>query len=254
MKKILFAALLLLSNIAFADTPESGWWWNPDEPGSGFNIEVQRDRVFVATFVYDEDGNPVWYSGSGKLINSRVMLTLIRFQGGPCIDCPYQGPPEAAEPRQLTLRFTSPWQGVANWGGRNTEKIERFNFSFGGWPRSMMGEWAFISKEPDSSGNYKGVRVTFDHLVDANTLTGSVMQVGYKKATLGVMDVNRTEHLCCYVRIDFPNGLSNFYAFALAGYNKIQGIVALISTDADKNSIKFALENHSSSFEAYRVH
>jgi hypothetical protein len=49
--KALGLAALLSANMAFAVTPENGWWWNPAESGRGFNIETQNNTVFVATFV-----------------------------------------------------------------------------------------------------------------------------------------------------------------------------------------------------------
>ena len=41
--------------------PESGWWWNPQEGGRGFFLEWQGDSADIATYMYDDAGNPVWY-------------------------------------------------------------------------------------------------------------------------------------------------------------------------------------------------
>ena len=43
--------------------PESGWWWNPDEDGRGFFMEWQNGTIDLAGYMYDEQGNPVWYLG-----------------------------------------------------------------------------------------------------------------------------------------------------------------------------------------------
>lgn len=44
-----------------AGMPETGWYWNPDEGGRGYFIEVQRNQAFVGSFMYRPDGTPIWY-------------------------------------------------------------------------------------------------------------------------------------------------------------------------------------------------
>lgn len=46
---------------------ESGWWWNEAEPSRYFAIELQGQNIFVAGFMYDESGNPIWYSSTGRV-------------------------------------------------------------------------------------------------------------------------------------------------------------------------------------------
>ncbi|MBL8304353.1 MAG: hypothetical protein JNM26_16495, partial [Ideonella sp.] len=46
----------------------NGWYWNPQEGGTGFMIEAQGSRAFVGFFMYEEGtGNPVWYVAYGFL-------------------------------------------------------------------------------------------------------------------------------------------------------------------------------------------
>ena len=44
-----------------ANQPENGWWWNEDESGRGFFMEWQGESLDVAGYMYDEQGNSVWY-------------------------------------------------------------------------------------------------------------------------------------------------------------------------------------------------
>ncbi|MEQ1742994.1 MAG: hypothetical protein ABL869_10930 [Candidatus Nitrotoga sp.] len=38
-------------------------WWNPQESGMGFSImQHPSDRIFAAWFVYDQAGQPTWYT------------------------------------------------------------------------------------------------------------------------------------------------------------------------------------------------
>jgi hypothetical protein len=50
-----------LSLAAMSNDLESGWWWNESEAGRGFFMEFQGDWLDVAGYMYDEQGNPVWY-------------------------------------------------------------------------------------------------------------------------------------------------------------------------------------------------
>lgn len=57
-------------------TPEAGWWWAPAEGGRGYAIEIQGNTLFIAGYMYDPLGNPVWYS-SGPA----AMSNLTHYQG-----------------------------------------------------------------------------------------------------------------------------------------------------------------------------
>jgi hypothetical protein len=47
--------------------PDSGWYFNPNESGRGFNIEIQGNTLFMAGFIYDTAGNPIWLGATGPL-------------------------------------------------------------------------------------------------------------------------------------------------------------------------------------------
>ena len=47
--------------------PENGWWWNEDESGRGFFMEWQGDSLDVAAYLYDDQGDPVWYLTVAKM-------------------------------------------------------------------------------------------------------------------------------------------------------------------------------------------
>ncbi|HHL32719.1 MAG TPA: hypothetical protein ENJ41_09035, partial [Oceanospirillales bacterium] len=57
-QKLLITMVLFITAQAQAFTPESGFWWNPDESGSGYAIEIQDNFLFMTLYVYDEAGNP----------------------------------------------------------------------------------------------------------------------------------------------------------------------------------------------------
>ncbi|MCU6432729.1 hypothetical protein LPB67_02920 [Undibacterium sp. Jales W-56] len=58
------------SSVSPAGSPETGWWWNASEGGRGFSVEIQNGTMFLAGYMYDSGGNPIWYaSGPTAMVN-----------------------------------------------------------------------------------------------------------------------------------------------------------------------------------------
>jgi hypothetical protein len=47
--------------------PENGWWWNAGESGRGYFLEFKNSFAFMAGYMYDASGNPLWYLSSGNM-------------------------------------------------------------------------------------------------------------------------------------------------------------------------------------------
>lgn len=110
--------------------PESGWWWNPAESGRGWAIETQGRALFGVGFLYDSQGNPVWYATQGELAApDRYVGTWIEFAGGQTLTSPYR-------PAQLVngnvgaveWRFTDSSHGEMTVPGGRVFEIERLRF------------------------------------------------------------------------------------------------------------------------------
>ncbi len=89
-------------------------WFNPDQPGTGFTLEVQASVVSGYYYLYDEDGNPEWLMFTDALqINedgesdARWILEtdLIRVRGGACLNCSYEEPAEIETAGILKMEF-----------------------------------------------------------------------------------------------------------------------------------------------------
>src|ERR1051326_8416883 len=52
--------VLALSAPAYAVVPQTGWWWNPNTPGTGFFIEQQNNTLFMTAFLYASNGQATW--------------------------------------------------------------------------------------------------------------------------------------------------------------------------------------------------
>ena len=73
--------------------PESGWWWNASESGRGFAIEFQADQVFIASFMYEDDGPPTWYVAQGTMQSpTRFEGNWLAFVDGQTQGAPYRAP------------------------------------------------------------------------------------------------------------------------------------------------------------------
>lgn len=97
-----------------ATMPETGWYWNAAESGRGYFIEVQRDQMFFASFMYRADGQPVWYyytgtaaptAGGGVAINA----ALSQCAGGQTLANPALTPSCATLSQTIGLVFSNPF-------------------------------------------------------------------------------------------------------------------------------------------------
>lgn len=109
-----------------AFTPATGLWWNPNESGSGYDIQVQHGVLVVTMYSYTAAGDPAWYLVVGPLANAgggvAVTGTLDKFRGGQCASCAYQMPSTMGNDGSVTFTFTSPTTATVQLpGGRVTQ-------------------------------------------------------------------------------------------------------------------------------------
>jgi hypothetical protein len=113
-------------------------WWNPSESGWGVNIADQAGVLFILLFLYDQDGNPRWYSAGvfQTSINSSgypIYQGDLYFTTGPWFDAPFN--PQAVNRQKvgsLTFAPSSPYSAQLSYSvnGVNVSKqIQRFTFN-----------------------------------------------------------------------------------------------------------------------------
>jgi hypothetical protein len=144
-QKLALAATLFLTAQVQAFTPESGIWWNPNESGSGYAIEIQDNFLFVALYVYDVDGNPTWYTAGTTMEGNALFNGDLHYTyNGPCIDCNYTAPITILGQRgPITINFQTESTATIQFEGA-VKNIERFNFLLGDETDKMLGEWQTI--------------------------------------------------------------------------------------------------------------
>ena len=109
-----------------AFTPATGLWWNPNESGTGYNIQVQHGVMVVTMYSYAAGGDPLWYLVVGTLANAgggvAATGTLDKYRGGQCASCMYQMPTMMGNDGGMTITFTSPTAATVQLpGGRVTQ-------------------------------------------------------------------------------------------------------------------------------------
>lgn len=156
MRRLALLALGLagLAPAAHAFQPESGVWFNPAESGRGMTLEIQDNILIFSGYLYEADGDPIWYTSAGPLTytyNNQGALQSVSYSGvldgyrnGQCLGCTYRAPsvlPSAGG--SITINFRTEIEANLTWGGV-TIPIERFSAVVGNRTERMRGEWQAV--------------------------------------------------------------------------------------------------------------
>lgn len=108
--------------------PEAGWWWNPSESGSGYTLEVQGNRLFMAAFTYTPEGRAVWHVAAGQLTQDGLFSNdITEYKGGQTLSGPYQPAQVKGSVLPMQLDCDTPVNCKLSLGGRQVE-ISRFRY------------------------------------------------------------------------------------------------------------------------------
>lgn len=118
-----------------ANTPPAaanGWWWNAAESGRGWSVEFQNGNAFIAGYMYDEPGNPIWYVAGGAMSDARTFeQPLAQYANGQAMGAPYRAP-NVTNPNVATIRFklsdVDPNAAILTIPGRGDVPVVRFKF------------------------------------------------------------------------------------------------------------------------------
>jgi hypothetical protein len=107
--------------------PQTGWWWNPLEPGRGFSIEANGRSLFYAAYLYDASGRSKWHVAAGPTSLDGSLFTgdLLEVAGGQTLSGAYKAPTSARSVGTVTLAFANASVGTMVWPG-GTVPMERF--------------------------------------------------------------------------------------------------------------------------------
>ncbi len=110
-----------------AGAPETGWYWNASESGTGWFFEVQGSSIFLSGYLYDGGGRPIWYVTSGPMLSATAYDgNLQLYAGGQTLTGGYKAPTSSASVGQVSLRFTTPTTATITLPTGRTIALTRF--------------------------------------------------------------------------------------------------------------------------------
>jgi hypothetical protein len=107
--------------------PASGFWADPDRPGTGLHLLQRGDTLAVSQFDFDDDG-PKWWLGTTNDTGNTREIALATYSDGSCSDCEPHRAPHPATTAPLVLQFESARRARATWNGRTVNLV---NLAFG---------------------------------------------------------------------------------------------------------------------------
>jgi cytochrome c553 len=129
------AYLAVVAGIAPIDpplVPAVGLWWNPNESGSGYALDVKHGVLVVTIYSYDKaTGNAQWYLAYNPLTNNGHSFSapLGKYRGGQCISCAYPGSPTyAGDDGTIAIEFSSSTSATVTLPGGRTTAIQPQDF------------------------------------------------------------------------------------------------------------------------------
>ena len=130
-RALLFAVftLLIAATSASASTPVTGTWWNPNEPGSGYNIEIHQGVLVIIVYSYKSNGDSEWYLASGPMSSDQRQFTgtLDKYRNGQCISCTYAAAALVGNDGTISINFSSETAATLTLPGGRSPAFRRFS-------------------------------------------------------------------------------------------------------------------------------
>lgn len=114
--------------------PQTGYWWNSGQGGRGYTIEVQGGSMYFAAYMYDTNGNPIWYLASGPMStnsNSSQFFQgdLVQYGNGQTLTGTFQAASVVnANVGMVNLQFTDTTDATLTLPDGTQIALIRYNF------------------------------------------------------------------------------------------------------------------------------
>ncbi len=110
--------------------PETGWWWNANENGRGFALEIQNGVMFLAGYMYDSTGNPIWYSSANQMSSQSLYQgSWMQYANGQTLTGAYRAPVVVnSNLGPLQIQFQTTTSGTLTLPDGRAIPITRFSF------------------------------------------------------------------------------------------------------------------------------
>jgi hypothetical protein len=125
---LLLAAVLVPAMLnAQVQAFQTGWWWNPAQPGTGYFLEQQSNSVFVGAAYYADSGEATWAVSTGSMSAGTYSGALNAYTAQPATGS-YQGATLAGALGNVRLQFSDPNHATLTGPGGSIP-IQRFSFT-----------------------------------------------------------------------------------------------------------------------------
>jgi len=112
-----------------AGLPETGLWWNANEPGRGYFMEFQGDTLFFAAYMYDRNKQGTWYMSQGTMSSPTLYQGQLQsLSGGQTLTGAYKPASVTGNAGAVTLQFTSTTTATMTYPDGAQVAITRFRF------------------------------------------------------------------------------------------------------------------------------
>jgi len=115
-----------------ANQPESGWWWNPEESGRGYFLEWQGGELFMAGYMYNGSGDPIWYLSTNTTPSTNLRSysgNWWRYGNGQTLAGTYKPATRLDDNvAPVTIEFSGAENAIMTLPGGRTTNIRRFRF------------------------------------------------------------------------------------------------------------------------------
>jgi hypothetical protein len=225
LKRILSILMLIFASQVHAISPDSGWWWNPNASGSGYNIEVQDNVLSISAYTFNISGAPIYYISAGIMTSDTSYSgSLNSISGGQCINCPYKAP-ISGNAGTISINFATPSKASLIINGGAPIAIERLAYGIStASPYAMFGEWASVEGS-SIFPVYYGERIQFSS-VYTSTSDGSVNAMGQRSGSNSNIALTRLESDGTWSLIlDSSTNYYKYFNFTFSGLNTIEGRV-----------------------------
>jgi len=244
LKALFIVCTLTLTNLAQAVLPDSGWYWNPNEPGRGFTVEIQNDTLFLSAYIYNAQRNPIFLVSGGAMSSDTTYAgSVYQTSNGQCPGCPYQGYSETYYGPGSVV-FTGPKTAVITINGFvYSVQRQQFAIDFTNPATPLLGEWAFVTGQT-SLPIYFGERVAFR---TTSISSGSLFAAGNRAGQTGASNI-AVGHFdpavgTWGILLDSSTSYYNLFTFTFAAFDRIEGTsYAFLKTDSPTSGLAFVAQ------------
>ncbi len=218
------AGVVMFAGTVSAGLPDSGWYWNPAESGRGFNIEIQNDSLFMAGFVYDSNGKPIWFVSGGPMSSDHTFSgPAFQTANGQPLGGAYQSPGTVPFGNASITWNTTTTATVSVNGYNFNITRETFGVDFTSAAQPMLGEFAMVSGSA-TLPVYFGERISFNGTQLSNNVLYAVGNRSGESGGNNVAVATYSQSLGLWtVLLDSSTSYWDYYTFRFSGVNLVEG-------------------------------